>query len=157
MAFPIYDSFPYNENQKYLHVPEKQYLKNIEAKVHYSGKSENEKKKFRNFLLAKVQKIKNQYPHPAKVLAPFPHYFGDYDVYWMHWDWHKKLIIPRMLGIDLDKEIEVLEGVYSKEEIVNTMRKTREHVNPDKFEFLSNRYEIELTMPIHKIPASYAS
>ena len=62
-----------------------------------------------------------------------------------------------MLGIDLDKEIEVLEGVYSKEEIVNTMRKTREHVNPDKFEFLSNRYGIKLTMPMLKIPASYVS
>ena len=157
MDFPIYDSFPYNENQKYLHVPEKQYLENIEAKVRYSGKSEEGKKKYRNVLLVKVQKIKDQNPHPAKVLAPYPHYFWDCDVYWMHWNWHKDLIIPRMLGIDLDKEIEVLESIYSKEKIVDTMRKTREHVSPDKFEFLSKRYGIKITMPIHKIPASYAS
>ena len=62
MTFLIYDSFPYNENQKYLHVPEEQYLKNIEAIVHYSGKSEEGNKKFRNFLLAKVQKLRTSTP-----------------------------------------------------------------------------------------------
>lgn len=157
MDFPICDSFPYNENQRILHVPEKKYLENIDDQVRYADTSETGKRELKKVLLAKVQEIKDQNPHPAKVLAPFPHYFWDYDVYWMHWDWHKDLIIPRMLGIDLEKEIEVLESVYSKEEIMEIMKHTREVVALNKFEFLSNRYGVKLSMPIHKYPAFHIS
>ena len=156
MDFPIYDSFPHNENQKLLHLSEKRYLENIEEVVRYSNKSPKEKKIYRDTLLAKVHEIKAQNPHPAKVLSPYPHYFWDCDVYWLHWDWDKDLIIPRMLGIDLDKEIEILESIYTKEEIIDTMQKTCEVLIPGKFEFLSNRYGVKITEPIHKTPAFFA-
>lgn len=60
MDLPIYDSFPYNENQKRIHLPEKRYSENIEEIVHYSNKPRH-RKNIRDTLLAKAHEIKGNY------------------------------------------------------------------------------------------------
>lgn len=139
----INDSFPYNKNQETLHVSEKMVMKTIKSGVKDRAKNKEEEKKLLKEDLKKIEIIKNQDPHPAKVLGPFPYCFWDYDVYWMHWDWHKHLIIPRILKFDLDKAIEVLERFYTKEEIVNTVKSVGEVVSDRACEFLADRYGVE--------------
>lgn len=137
-------TFPYNGNQKRLHVPEKRYLEELEFKVRYSGFTGKKKKEFRDQLFAKVKEIKDQDPHPAKVLGYWPGFFWDYDLYWVHWKWHRQLIIPRMLQIYEEEHILLLEEYYTAEEIITTMKQTREFIFESTYPSLSRRYSVEI-------------
>ncbi|MCY3998721.1 MAG: hypothetical protein OXE55_05130 [Flavobacteriaceae bacterium] len=61
--------FPYNGNQKRLHYSEDRMLEDIKWKVKKHGKSKVEKRKIYKRELLRLEKIKNQNPHPAKVFG----------------------------------------------------------------------------------------
>lgn len=76
-----YDTFPFNENQRKLHIPEERYLENINSSVKHFATTKKEKDALRKKLLSKMEKAKSQDPHPAEVLADFPCCFWDTDLY----------------------------------------------------------------------------
>ena len=149
----LYDTFPYNENQQLLHLTEDRYIKNIDSVVTHFSDTQKEKKELRKKLLKEMEIVKKQDPHPAEILADFQGYFWDIDLYWIHWDWDKNLIIPRMLVIKLEESIEVLEKFYKKEDILKELKETRENIPAETYKFISERYKIDFQEPIHTKPA----
>ncbi|MCY4160908.1 MAG: hypothetical protein OXE77_03485 [Flavobacteriaceae bacterium] len=154
------DGFPYNINQKRLHYSEEKRLQDIEWKVNKYAKTKEDESRIRSEELAKIKEIKSQIPHPAKVFAHVPCIFWDIDVYWLHWDWSKSLIIPRMTnayGPSLSedsfdervrtkyakKSVEFLEDFYAIEDIEPILRKTGEIVNPLAYKILSKKYKLK--------------
>ncbi len=152
--------FPYNGNQKRLHYSEDRMLKDIKWKVKKHGKSKVEKREIYKRELLRLEEIKNQNPHPAKVFAPFPCCFWDTDVYWLHWEFNKSLIIPRMtmaysISIDEDcldekvqrkyaqKNADFIEMYYSIKDIESTLRKTREVTDPLVYQLFAKKYNLK--------------
>lgn len=140
----INDKFPYNGNQAWLHVSEEDYLNNLKGNLIASGFTGRKKEDLRKKQLRKVREIKEQDPHPAKVLAYYPGFFWDYDLYWCHWKWDRKLIIPRMLQVYEEEHIQLLEKFYTKKEIIDIMRQTREFVPYDTYSKLGERYGVKI-------------
>lgn len=147
-----YDAFPHNENQRRLHLTEDRYLQNIDSAVKYYAHTKKEKADLRKKLLRDMEEIKKQDPHPADILSNFQGYFWDTDLYWVHWDWDKDLIIARMLVIKLEESMKVLEKFYKKEDILGVLKETREHMGDETFEFIGNYYGIDFPRPIHTAP-----
>ena len=147
-----YNSFPYNESQRRLHLTEDRYLQNINSIVKHFAHTKKEKEKLRKELFRRMNKIKKQNPHPAEILSDFQGCFWDRDLYWMHWDFDKHLIIPRMLVTELEESIKVLERFYKKETILEVLKETREHMGDDTFEFIGNYYDIDFPRPVHTKP-----
>lgn len=148
----LYDSFPYNENQRQLHIPEKYYVRNVKKSIQYFSNSKKERDALRKKTLNEIKEIKKQNPHPAEVLADFQGCFWDTDLYWCHWDFDKHLIIPRMLVMSLESAIVVLEKFYTKDEILETLRTTRENMPSESFEFVAKRYNMTFVPNIQSSP-----
>lgn len=151
----INKTFPYNENQRRLHLSEDKYLENIEDAVKYFAKTPKEKVELRKRLFTRMEVIKTQDPHPAEILAEFQGYFWDRDLYWMHWESSKGIIIARMLVTELEKTIEVLERFYEIEDILNVLKETGENIPDETYGFVSKRYNIDFPRPIHTKPPGY--
>lgn len=150
-----YDTFPYNENQRKLHIPEERFLENVKSSIKYFVDTKKERNALRKKTLDEIKEIKKQDPHPAEILADFPCCFWDTDLYWIHWDKNKNFIIPRMLVMELEKAIVVLEKFYTKEEILTALKKTRENMPDETFEFISKRYNMNFTRHIATSPYDY--
>lgn len=140
----INDKFPYNGNQACLHVPEEDYLDNLKEKLISSGFTGEKKENLRKKLLEQVKEIKKQDPHPAKILAYYPGFFWDCDLYWIHWKWHRQMIIPRMLQIYEEEHIQLLEKFYTNKEIIDIMRQTREFMPYETYIKLGERYGVKM-------------
>ncbi len=154
------DGFPYNINQKRLHYSEEKRLQDIEWKVNKYAKTKEDESRIRSEESAKIKEIKSQVPHPAKVFANLAGIFWDTDVYWLHWEWSKNLIIPRMTraynffpnesSFDekvrlkcAEKKVEFMEEYYSIEDIESVLRNTGEFVDPLVYEVLSKKYHLK--------------
>ena len=148
----IYDSFPYNDNQRRLHLTEDRYLENLESCVKYNAHTKKDKAELRKKLLVDMEQIKKQDPHPAEILADFQGFFWDTDLYWCHWEWDKHLIIARMLVVQLEKSIKVLEKFYTKEDILGVLKETRENMGDETFKFIGDYYGIDFPRLIHTAP-----
>lgn len=147
-----YNTFPYNENQKMLHLTEDRYIANLEGIIKHFAHTKEDKEKLRKELFEEIEKIKKQDPHPAEVLADFQGCFWDRDLYWMHWDSDKHIIIPRMMVMEFEKSIEVLEKFYKREEILNVLKETRENIPEQTYKFISKRYDIHFPRPVFFAP-----
>ncbi|MCY4161769.1 MAG: hypothetical protein OXC92_10510 [Flavobacteriaceae bacterium] len=125
------DSFPYNETQRLLHLPEEMVLRNIKHKVKRLAKNPKDEKELYQRELDFLEEIKNQNPHPKEIFKDNPVCFWDTDVYWLHWKKNKLIIIERafrcmrhrnlsLKGAVL-KTLSILEQFYSPEEIMDVI------------------------------------
>jgi hypothetical protein len=75
------------------------------------------------------------------------HLFWDMDVNTLSFEEDKDIIIPRALFStteeSFDKEISTLEGLYSKDEIISTLKNTKERISNKVCLMVSNKYSIE--------------
>ncbi len=75
------------------------------------------------------------------------HLFWDMDVNALSFDKDKDIIIPRALFStteeSFDKEISTLESLYSKDEIISTLKNTKERISNKVCLMVSNKYSIE--------------
>ena len=121
-------TFPYNENQRILHIPESMMISNMKLKAKYEAKNPEHEKELYQKNLAFLEEIKNQDPHPKEVFARCPSCFWDCDVYWLHWQKNKNTIIERTIRNfyhgDISAEesmlrtLKLLERFYTREEIL---------------------------------------
>ena len=122
-------TFPYNENQRILHIPESMMIRNMKYEAVYEAKNPKHEKELYKKKLAFLEEIKNQDPHPKEIFASCPVCFWDCDVYWLHWQRNKSTIIERtirnfyhgdMTGEEtMIKSLSLLEQFYTKEEILH--------------------------------------
>ena len=123
-------TFPYNENQRILHIPESMMIDNMKLKAKYEAENPEHEKELFKENLAFLEEIKNQAPHPKEVYASCPSCFWDCDVYWLHWQRNKPTIIERTVrnfhfngnihGAEaMLKILALLERFYAKEEILH--------------------------------------
>ena len=89
------ESFPDNENQMILHVPQSMVLRNIRLQA---KNPEHEKQLYKE-KLAFLEEIKNQDPHPKEIFAPCLACFWDVDVYWLHRKKTRVQLLNELSGI----------------------------------------------------------
>jgi hypothetical protein len=85
----------------------------------------------------------------TKNILPFlpKHLFWDFDIERISIDRDKSIIIPRLIFSStestFDADIAILEKFYSQDEIIQTLRSTKERISNRVCLFVANKYAIE--------------
>lgn len=79
------------------------------------------------------------------IATIFPkHLFWDMDYNKLNLEMDKDIIIPRALYAStldtFESDIKILEGIYSKNEILNTLKATKERISNTVCELVAKRY-----------------
>ena len=135
--------FPYTKKQAFLHISELERIQRLKSSDIFKSKNKEEQETILKDTYHKIERLKAQSPHPAKVLAPYSYCFWDVDVYWWHWEWQKKDIVTRMMGAPLNESFTLLEQFYPKKEIFEIIRDTNEYIGDVAYDFINNRYKNE--------------